>query len=140
MIPEDRDVVRANASALILAAMYTNWRPPLTNRHASPDEIKTRERANNLRRMENALEAASASDALIAELETRQEFTGNDPNTVSGLVAAGVAAGGNILSCRHGKASFEPCEKCDAEDEASKSGANGEKKEETGKVADTGNF
>lgn len=138
MTPEERDIVRANSAALIMAAMHLNWRPRQRPQHDT-DEMKRVERLENVDRMFRALEAANAADALIAELQARQEFTGNDPNTVAGLVAAGVAAGGNILSCRHGKASFEPCEKCDAEDEASKSGANGEKKEETGKVADDGN-
>lgn len=123
MTPAEKDAIRAEASMRILAAMYArNWHT-LTDVASIPDPCadeaqKDKERAGNMRRMAWSLEAASAADALIAELIVREEDHSNDPGTIAGLVAAGVAGGGQILSCKHGRTSFEPCPACDAEDAA----------------------
>jgi len=95
-------------------------------RDATEGQLKTHERLRTIRRMEYALEAANAAGALIAELEAREEFDPlAPPETVEELVRRGVAAGGTILTCKHGRASYEPCEQCDAEDAAGKTGKTG---------------
>jgi hypothetical protein len=125
MTPEDRDVIRAEASMRVLAAMYVNWIHLAAPRDESEEQKKARERARSIRRMEYALEAANVADALIAELQVREEHDPDAPPTIESLVREGIAAGGTILSCTHGVPSYEPCAKCDEADAAEKSGKTG---------------
>ena len=126
MTPADRDWFRANATMQILAAMYVSHIPRVVPRDETEEQTKSRERADNIRRMERALEAANQADAMLAELELREEVK-PDPLMAKLLQAhpGGIPAGGNILSCKHGRASFEECADCDAADAAEKAAAAG---------------
>lgn len=108
----------------ILAAMYVNYIPLPVPREESDESRKARERKANERRMLNALEAANAADAMLAELMTREEVK-SDPIYEKLLQAhpGGIPVGGNVLTCKHGKASFEDCAECDAADAAEKAAA-----------------
>lgn len=126
MTPADRDFYRAQATMHILAAMYANYipRPPL--RDETEEMRKSRERVANERRMFLALEAANQADAMIAELQVREEDK-PDPLMARLLQAhpGGIPVSGHVLSCKHGRASFEECADCDAADAAEKAAAAG---------------
>lgn len=140
MTPEDRDVLRAEASMRILAAMYTNVLLPPAPRDESDEARKARELREHTRRTRDALEAVQVANALVAELGLHEEAPAG-VDTVASLVAAGIAAGGTTLACKHGVPSYEACAECDAADAAGKSGQPGTGKEgESGTVASGGNF
>lgn len=116
MTPEDRDILRAEAAIRIMAAMNTHailppYMPPGTR---SEGEAETEQKKLYRQAARRAEFAVREANALIAELVAHEEFDPSQP-TIENLVAEGVARGGQILSCKHGRASFEPCEKCDAE-------------------------
>lgn len=127
MTPQERNLVRAEASAMILAAMYANYIPNPVPRDETEEAAKARTQRENIRRMERALEAASAADALVAELETREEFppmaAGQLPDHVVDMHGGHIPHGAHILHCAHGKASYEDCPECDAADAAEKAAA-----------------
>jgi hypothetical protein len=118
----------------VLAALATHAILPPDPLPEGHPENKARERQQNAQRMKRAMYAASEADALIAELELREEYDPSAGPSIRELVAQGIAAGGHILRCKHGRASFEDCAECDAAaalhdastlDETGKSGENG---------------
>lgn len=139
MTPEDRDDIRARATIQIMAAMYVNHIHRAAPRDETAAQKESRTRRENEHRMYLALEAASAADAALAELLAREESQGDEatggpqwaglPPEVLAMHPGGVPEGAHVLSCKHGRASFEECEQCDAEDAAAKDGENGENRQ-----------
>jgi hypothetical protein len=135
MTPEDRDAIRAEASMRILAALNTGYQPRQP-KFTQPELLAEYRKGDDERRMKLALEAALAANALIAELEVHEEATGISATDYERLAAA---TGAHILHCKHGKASFEDCAACDAEDEARVQGELAEMAaEESGKSGEGG--
>lgn len=137
MTPEERDHWRAEASMRILAAMYVNHMPRRVPRNETPAERTARERAQNMERMERALEAATAADAWLTELQAWEEFTPPQPDLPPEVIAmhgGSIPIGAHVLHCSHGKASFEPCPECDARDAADKAAEKDGEKGKNGKV------
>lgn len=141
MTPEDRDALRAEAAIHVIARMAGLEGMPPDVSHLDPQDPRRKdvERKENKRRMRRALFAASEADALIAELQVREEFDPTAPPSINDLVREGIAAGGTILLCKHGIPSFEPCGQCDAEDAAGKDGKTGNEGGNPAELPATGN-
>lgn len=116
MTPEDRDILRAEAAVAIMAAMNTHAiLPPYFPPGARSEGEDAAEQKKLYRQAARRAEfAVREANALIAELTAHEEFDPEKP-TIAGLVAEGVARGGQILMCKHGRASYESCDQCDAE-------------------------
>jgi hypothetical protein len=145
MTREDSDDIRARASMLILAAMYTNR--VTTREPREPEQLERYQRQEDRRRMLDAMHAVSAANALVAELQLHEQAIasalagapqwpihdgvpdgGAMPDGHVPVVRPGETAplGANVLSCSHGRSSLEDCPECDAADAAEKAGKTGE--------------
>lgn len=148
MTPTERNMIRAEAAMRILAALYTHRvTPSIAPRNESEAAQKERTRQQDIRRMEEALNAVNAADALLAELTLREEAgaspydgaphwpihdglpgEGGMPDGHIPVVRPGERAplGSNVLTCTHGLSSLEDCPACDAADAAETAGKNRE--------------